>query len=230
MSYQNHPYDRDRGRSRDGSQRHERSGDQYQQQYHQHGNQKPHQRRPYNQPTPSQFGADSSHDPSSWADPGELHSGYSGHEREKGYDRRSAEGRRDWNDSDRPVSREWKEDMYSDREWDKEGTGGHRDSRHRERDPYSFHGGHGGSSAGDGYQDRDRPTSRTRSMSRSRSHSRSRPHHYRDRDRDRSPFYGAPPCRDVILEGFGFDISEDDVCTPFTPPFPNPPLPYPSIP
>ena len=98
--------------------------------------------------------------------------------------------------------------------------------------------------AGGAYMDRDRPRSRSLSGSRSRSRSqgrnegryRERGEWYRgggrnrgrgdsgdrderdrERERDRSPYYGAPPCRDVILEGFGSEISEDDVCIP-----PNP--------
>jgi len=143
-------------------------------------------------------------------------------------------GERDW---DRPAG----SDMYSDRDWEREGQDGRNDwdtGRGSSRDNYGSRGR--GVSSGGAYKDRDRP--RSRSQSQSRSHSRNRDNSYRDRDkyrdraerdirdrgrdrdsrdsrdRDRSPFFGAPPCRDVILEGFGFEISEDDVCTPLTPP------------
>jgi len=151
-------------------------------------------------------------------------------------------GERDW---DRSAGG----DIHSERDWEREGQEGRNDwdtDRVSSRDNYSSREGRGVSSGG-GYRDRDRP--RSRSQSQSRSHSHNRDNSYRDRDnywdrgdrdlrdrdrdrdsrdnrdnrdsrdRDRSPFFGAPPCRDVILEGFGFEISEDDVCTPLDPPF-----------
>ncbi|KAF8444386.1 hypothetical protein BGX38DRAFT_704596 [Terfezia claveryi] len=142
---------------------------------------------------------------------------------------------RDWDRSaggDMHSDRGWeREGQDSRNDWDTD--------RGSSRDNYGSRGR--GVSSGAGYRDRDRPRSRSQSQSRShsRNHSRNQDNSYRDRDnywdqgdrdhrvrgrdrdrdrdsrdsrdRDRSPFFGAPPCRDVILEGFGFEISEDDI-------------------
>ena len=42
----------------------------------------------------------------------------------------------------------------------------------------------------------------------------------RDRSRSRSPFYGAPPNRNVILEGLPMEMTQEDVGCPILTPLP----------
>ncbi|KAF8470039.1 hypothetical protein BDZ91DRAFT_771230 [Kalaharituber pfeilii] len=122
--------------------------------------------------------------------------------------------------------------MYSDRDWDRHGDegndwdtgtsrergGGYRDrDRPRSRShPHSRSRSHS-RTRDHHYRDRDKywdRSDRDRDRDRdrdSRDNRDTRDNRDRDRERDRSPFYGAPPCRDVILEGFGIETSEEDI-------------------
>lgn len=246
MSY---PYHRDRGRDRDrdrdsrGSAENGRGNSNYRQQH----------RRSYHSPPAPEYSHASP--PGGYSTEGRLvveergksrdRRGVYGRGGDRGYDQQDYTRRRGERDWDKPTT-----DLYSDRDWDRE------DEEHDDPDVGRSTSSRGRSvSKGAGYRDRDRPRSLSQSCSRSNSHSRD--YNYRDRERhwdrgdrgdrdrgerdrdrdrdrererdgDRSPFYGAAPCRDVIFEGFGFEISEDDVCTPL--PLPPPhffPLPFP---
>ena len=93
------------------------------------------------------------------------------------------------------------------REWDKRAQ----QDRDRNLDYDNYRRGRSPVTKGrnGGYRDRDRVGYRSSGHD-SRSRSRSP-------RRDKSPYYGAPPSREVILEGLPLEMTEEDVPTPTNP-------------